>query len=246
MKRELIGGIHAIAALIEHAPERIIRIWAKPSTGRSDQVLAKARDLGVAVELCDESALNRRLPDVVHQGLVAEFSPQTPMDEGALIERVGQIDNPLVVMLDGVQDPHNLGAILRSAAASGAAAVVTTKDRASGLTPAARKASAGASEWLPMAVVTNLSRTLNKLKEAELWSIGLDMAADESVFSQAVDDWLAGPLVWVVGSEGQGLRPLTAKHCDKLVHIPMPGAMESLNVSVAAAVALFSVVRVRS
>lgn len=245
MKRELIGGIHAIEALIEHAPERIIRLWAKPGAGRVDEVVAAARGSGIAVESCDEAALDRRLPDVVHQGLVAEFTPKPPWDEHALVEQVSQADAPLVVMLDGVQDPHNLGAILRSAAACGALAVVTTKDRASGLTPAARKASAGASEWLPTAVVTNLSRTLETLKKAGLWSIGLEMSAGESMFSEAVDDWLAGPVVLVVGSEGQGLRKLTAQHCDRLVHIPMPGAMESLNVSVAAAVALFSVVRAR-
>ncbi len=246
MRRELIGGVHAVEALLEHAPERVIRLWVKAGATRLDTLVTQAQSAGIPIEACADGALDRRLPNTAHQGVVAEFTPQAPLDEGRLLERIEQTAVPLVIALDGVQDPNNLGAILRSAAASGASAVVTAKDRACGLTPAARKASAGASEWLPLAVVTNLARTLERLKTAGLWSIGLEMGADESIFDDAVDEWLVGPVVWVVGSESDGLRTLTAQRCDRRVHIPMPGPMESLNVSVAAAVALFSTVRARA
>jgi len=246
MKRELMGGINAVEALLEHAPERVVRLWVKDTNPRLDVLRQKARQWGVAIEISDDRALDRRLPDFAHQGVIAEFQAQAPLDEHQLLELVAGIDNPLILVLDGVQDPHNLGACLRSAAAAGASVVVITKDRAASLTPAARKASAGASEVMPLAVVTNLARTLDALKQANLWTIGLDMAATESLFSPQVDEWLAGGIVVVLGGEGAGLRRLTAERCDKLVSIPMAKDTESLNVSVASAIALFSVVRVRT
>lgn len=245
MKRELMGGINAVEVLLTRSPERVVRIWMKPGNARLSALWDQAKDLGVGVEMADERALSRRLADVPHQGVVAEFYAQAPIDEHELCALVEKHPQPLVLVLDEVQDPHNLGACIRSAAAAGAVAVVTTKDRASGLTPAARKASAGASEWLPLAVVTNLARTLDQLKESGLWTVGLVMDEGESLFSPDVSKWLEGGVVLVVGGEGQGLRRLTAERCDRLVSIPMPGETESLNVSVAAAIALFSVVRAR-
>ncbi len=246
MKRELMGGINAVEALLQRSPERMVRLWVKPDqNARLSALWDQAKALGVPVEVADDRALSRRLSDIPHQGVVAEFQPQAAIDEHALNELVANHPNPLLLVLDEVQDPHNLGACIRSAAAAGALAVVTTKDRASGLTAAARKASAGASEWLPLAVVTNLARALDQLKEAGLWTVGLVMAEGESLFSPDISKWFESGVVLVVGGEGKGLRRLTAERCDRLVSIPMPGETESLNVSVAAAIALFSVVRAR-
>lgn len=245
MKRELMGGINAVEALIEQAPQTVVRIWVKSGNARLDALRKKANDLGIAVESADERSLDRRLPDVAHQGVVAEFQARPAVTEHELFELIEQAHNPLLLVLDGVQDPNNLGACMRSAAAAGALAVVIPKDRASGLTPAARKASAGASEMIPLAVVTNLSRTLTALQQANIWTVGLAMEGEMSLFSSDMDDWFRGGLAIVMGGEGAGLRRLTSQHCDRLVHIPMPGPTESLNVSVAAAVALFSVVRAR-
>lgn len=246
MKRELMGGINAVEALMEQAPQTIVRIWLKSGSARLDALRKKAADLGIPVETADERSLDKRLPDVAHQGVVAEFQARPPMTEHELFDLIERTPNPLILVLDGVQDPNNLGACMRSAAAAGAVAVVVPKDRATGLTPAARKASAGASEMIPLAAVTNLARTLTALQQANLWTVGLVMDAELSLFSSDMDDWFRGGLAIVMGGEGAGLRRLTAQHCDRLVHIPMPGATESLNVSVAAAVALFSVVRARS
>lgn len=246
MKRDLMGGINAVEALLQRSPERVVRLWIKPDqSARLGALWDHAKSLGVPIEVADDRALSRRLKDIPHQGVVAEFQAQAPIDEHALSRLVDQHPNPLVLVLDEVQDPHNLGACIRSAAAAGAVAVVTTKDRASGLTPAARKASAGASEWLPLAVVTNLARTLDQLKDAGLWTVGLVMEEGQSLFAAEISKWFEGGVVLVVGGEGKGLRRLTAERCDRLVSIPMPGETESLNVSVAAAIALFSVVRAR-
>ncbi len=144
-------------------------------------------------------------------------------------------------MLDGVQDPHNLGACLRSADAAGVAAVIVPRDRAAGLTPVVRKVAAGAAETVPLVAVVNLARTLRELKERGIWLVGTDDAADKTLY----DADLTGPLALVMGSEGEGMRRLTRECCDQLVSIPMAGAVESLNVSVAAGVVLFEAVRQR-
>ncbi len=245
MKRELMGGIHAVEALLEQAPQTIVRIWVKAGSARLDAIIAKAGHLGIAVETADERSLDRRLPNITHQGVVAEFHARPAIEEHELLELAETAEAPLILVLDGVQDPNNLGACLRSAAAAGALAVVIPKDRASGLTPAARKASAGASEMVPLAMVTNLSRTLMALQKANIWTVGLTMDAEMSLFSPEMDDWFRGGVALVMGGEGAGLRRLTSEHCDRLVSIPMPGPIESLNVSVAAAVGLFTAVRAR-
>lgn len=245
MKRELMCGINAVETLLQQAPERVIRVWLKSGNSRLEQLKSLATQLGIAVEVSSDASLSAQLPDVPHQGVIAEFKPRPAIGEDALLDLVSNADNPVVLVLDGVQDPHNLGACLRSAAAAGVLAVVTTKDKAVGLTPAARKSSAGASELIPLAVVTNLVRTLKALQEAGLWVLGLDMDQPHSLFAPETDQWLAGPTALVMGGEGEGMRRLTEKTCDRLVSIPMPGGMESLNVSVAASIVLFSMVRAR-
>lgn len=241
MKRELAMGVNAVDGLLDHAPERIVRVWIKRSGTRLEILAARLKAQGVAVEIADDRALERLSDGVRHQGVIAEFKAREPIDENQLFDLIEATEVPLLLVLDGVQDPHNLGACLRSAAAAGAVAVVIPKDRAVGLTPAARRAAAGAAELMPVAMVTNLARTLSKLADLGLWRVGLDGAAGQSLFE--VD--LAGPLALVMGSEDKGLRRLTGENCDVLAHIPMPGSIESLNVSVAAGVGLFAAVRVR-
>ena len=165
------------------------------------------------------------------------------MGEGALDELLDRATAPpLLLVLDGVQDPHNLGACLRTADAAGASAVIVPRDRAAGLTPTVRKVASGAAETMPLIQVVNLARTLRWLKEREIWIVGADDQAPKSLF----ETHLTGALALVLGAEGAGLRRLTRENCDLLVAIPMAGAVESLNVSVAAGVLLFEAARQRS
>ena len=243
MKRELAMGIHAVEALISTSPERLVRVWISKSSKSADKIEKSLRDMGVPIERVEASVLDRRAAGVRHQGVIAEFVPSAPIDLRELQDLLAAAeDQPLVLVLDGVTDPHNLGACMRSAAAAGALAVVVPKDRAAGLTPVARRAAAGAAERLPLAVVTNLARSLGALGEHGLWRIGLTGSAEHSLYQCD----LRGPIALVLGSEDRGLRRLTRENCDQLAHIPMPGAMESLNVSVAAGVALFEAVRARA
>lgn len=241
MKRELSMGVHAVSGLLEAAPERIVRAWLNPSSDRLKQLGQALAAAGIAVETCDSRALDRRSGGVRHQGVVAEFQPREPLDENGLLELLDQAEQPLLLVLDGVSDPHNLGACIRSAAAAGASAVVVPKNRAAGLTPVTRRAAAGATERIVLAVVTNLARTLRMIGDKGLWRVGLAGDATASLYQAD----LAGAAALVMGGEERGLRRLTREQCDQLVRIPMPGAVESLNVSVAAGVALFEAVRAR-
>lgn len=242
MKRELALGFHSVEALLENAPDRLVRAWLNKTSKATENIAVKLEALGVPVEWVDAAALERRGQGVRHQGVIAEFVPRAPIDLHDLETLLAEHENPLLLVLDGVTDPHNLGACMRSAAAAGALAVIVPKDRAAGLTPVARRAAAGAAEQLPLAVVTNLARALARLAEVGLWRIGLSGSSQHSLYEAD----LRGPVALVLGSEGGGLRRLTRESCDELVRIPMPGAMESLNVSVAAGIALFEAVRARS
>ena len=186
--------------------------------------------------------LQARLGDVAHQGVAAEIVPLTPWTEDELLGALATTSAPLLLALDGVQDPHNLGACLRTADACGALAVIVPRDRAAQLNATVRKVAAGAAETTPVVAVTNLVRTLKLLKEADLWVVGADAAADKD--AGQVD--LKGGVVLVLGAEGSGLRHLTQQNCDFLVRLPQLGAVESLNVSVAAGMLLYEAVRQRS
>jgi len=195
----------------------------------------------VMLERVEMHALRQQLGDVAHQGVAAEITPLPPWSEDGLLDALQSAQAPLLLALDGVQDPHNLGACLRTADACGALAVIVPRDRAAQLTPAVRKVAAGAAETTPVVVVTNLVRTLKLLKEAGLWIVGADAAAEKA--ARQVD--LRGPVVLVLGAEGTGLRQLTRQNCDFLVHLPQRGTVESLNVSVAAAMLLYEALRQR-
>jgi 23S rRNA (guanosine2251-2'-O)-methyltransferase len=210
--------------------------------GRLAEIRALAARSGIQVTTVDAAVLDKLAEGGRHQGVLAEVvarsgDPETQLEE-ALEAASGP---PLLLVLDGVQDPHNLGACLRSADAAGVAAVIVPRDRAAGLTPVVRKVAAGAAETVPLVSVVNLARTIRELKERGIWLTGTDDSADKSLYD--VD--LKGPLAIVMGSEGEGMRRLTRECCDQLVSIPMGGAVESLNVSVAAGVVLFEAVRQR-
>jgi 23S rRNA (guanosine2251-2'-O)-methyltransferase len=241
---ETIYGMHAVRAMLERHPERVLRVRIAEQRGdaKVQTVLELAQRHHRPVERSDAHELKRLLGDVAHQGVAAEVAPLPPWSEDDLVEALATAKAPLVLVLDGVQDPHNLGACLRTADACGALAVVVPRDRAAQRTPAARKVAAGAAESTPVVAVTNLARTLKLLKEAGLWVVGADAGAAQ--LAREVD--MKGPLVLVLGAEGAGLRQLTRQNCDFMVRLPDLGAVESLNVSVAAGMLLYEALRQRT
>jgi 23S rRNA (guanosine2251-2'-O)-methyltransferase len=243
-KIEAVYGLHAVRALLLRHPQRVVRVLLQ--RGRQDERVREieqlAREGGRAVERIDGERLAARLGPAAHQGVVAEVLALAPWSEEQLLGALAQAAAPLLLALDGVQDPHNLGACLRSADACGALAVIVPRDRAAPLNATARKVAAGAAESTPVAVVTNLARTLRLLKDAGLWIVGAEAGAARR--AQDVD--LTGGRVLVLGAEGAGMRQLTRRHCDWLVALPGLGAVESLNVSVAAGMLLYEALRQRS
>ncbi len=242
MKREHTGGINAVEALIARSPERVLQLWASSGNPRVQALIERAKAAGIPVQAARPNSLDKLAGGETHQGVVAEFRPVEPMTEAeldALVESRGP--ELLLLALDQVQDPHNLGACLRSAAAASVDAVLVPRDRSAPLSPAARRAAAGAAEVVPLVEVANLARALEHIKQAGVWAVGLAGEARVSLY----DTDLKGPRIVVLGSEERGLRRLTAERCDELARIPMPGTMESLNVSVATGIALFEAVRQR-
>jgi 23S rRNA (guanosine2251-2'-O)-methyltransferase len=244
-KRNFVYGLHAINAVLERAPERLLELWmAQPrDDARTRELRERAEAAGVRVQTVGGEALAKLVGEVAHQGAVAAVRPLKGWDEHDLIAALSQItEDPLLLVLDGVTDPHNLGACLRTADAVGAHAVLIPKDRAAAVDGVVRKVAAGAAEFVPVASVTNLARTLDMLKDRGIWVVGTDGEALQTLY--AAD--LKRPLALVLGAEGDGMRRLTRERCDFLVRIPMAGQVESLNVSVAAGVALFEARRQRA
>ncbi|HEX5648306.1 MAG TPA: 23S rRNA (guanosine(2251)-2'-O)-methyltransferase RlmB [Steroidobacteraceae bacterium] len=239
-------GIHAVRALLTRHPHRVRQLWlgeGRESAARLQELRELALAAGVTTHAAGADELDRLTGGERHQGAVVDVIPRAGDPETQLEEALEALgDTPgLLLVLDGVTDPHNLGACLRSADAAGVAAVIVPRDRAAGLTPVVRKVAAGAADNVPLIAVVNLARTLRELKERGLWLVGAADEAQRTVYD--VD--LTGPTVLVMGSEGEGMRRLTREACDELVSIPMAGAVESLNVSVATGVALFEAVRQR-
>ena len=238
-------GIHSVRVLLSRHPQRVRRILLAGGrdAGRLAELRSLAQRAGIQVSTADDATLDKLAEGERHQGVVAEVLPRAGDPETQLEEALEAAGSaPLLLVLDGVQDPHNLGACMRSADAAGVAAVIVPRDRAAGLTPVVRKVAAGAAETVPLVAVVNLARTLRDLKERGIWLVGTDDAADKTLY----DADLKGPVALVMGSEGEGMRRLTRECCDQLVSIPMAGAVESLNVSVATGVVLFEAVRQRS
>ena len=238
-----VYGLHAVRALLARDPARVRRVSLQRGRDdpRSREIETLARAAGVMVERVDGELLKRWVGDVVHQGVVAQVEPLKSWVEEDLIAALAGRPDPLVLVLDSVTDPHNLGACLRTADACGALAVVVPRDRAAGVNPTVRKVAAGAAETTPVVTVTNLVRTLKLLKDAGLWVVGAD--AEGEKLSYEAD--LKGPLALVLGAEGAGLRELTRKTCDFLVRLPQLGSVESLNVSVATGMLLYEALRQR-
>jgi len=240
---EKVYGVHAVAALLQHHPRRVKRLWL--AEGRQEARLAelveRARQARIPVESQERKVLDE-WAEGVHQGVVAEVSPSQVWGENMLDELLERCEGPpLLLVLDGVTDPHNLGACLRSADAAGALAVIVPKDKSATLNATVRKVACGAAEVIPLVAVTNLARTLEKLRQRGLWTVGTAGEAEQTLYQ--VD--MRGPSVVVMGAEGRGMRRLTREHCDYLVKLPMAGSVSSLNVSVATGICLFEAVRQR-
>lgn len=239
-----IGGIHAVAALIDNDPTALLELMIarEARNPRLDELQAQARSAGVAVQRTPRATLDRLGEGVRHQDVLAKVRERPAPDERDLpdmVERAG--NSALFLVLDGVTDPHNLGACLRSAAAADVTAVVVPKDHSAPLNAAARKAAAGGAEIVPLVRVTNLARAMDVLKQAGVWLVGLAGEAADELYARD----LRGPLALVLGAEGEGMRRLTGERCDYLARIPISARMESLNVSVAAGVCLFEARRQR-
>ncbi len=239
-----IAGINAVVAALEHDIDHVseVLIEAGGKNPRLTEIEETARRHEISVRRVALQALDGVAGGLRHQGVIARYLAPKRVEENelpALIDAAG--GKALLLVLDGVQDPHNLGACLRSAAAAAVTAVVIPKDKAAPINATVRKTSAGAADRIPVISVTNLARTLRTIKEAGVWVYGLDGEAPATIHSLE----LTGNVALVLGSEGEGMRRLTRENCDALVKIPMPGTMESLNVSVAAGVALFEAVRQR-
>ena len=241
---QTVYGLHAVRAALLRHPERvgIVRIAEGRDDVRMREIDQLARKNGRRVERVAPGKLKQIAGEVAHQGVLADVEPMRPWTEDDLLEATAGAASPLLLVLDGVQDPHNLGACLRTADACGALAVVVPRDRAAQLNPTARKVAAGAAETTPVVAVTNLVRMLKLLKDANVWSVGADASAEQP--ASAAD--LKGGVALVLGAEGAGLRQLTRQNCDFLVSLPQLGAVESLNVSVAAGMLLYEAVRQRN
>ncbi|TIH09956.1 23S rRNA (guanosine(2251)-2'-O)-methyltransferase RlmB [Pseudomonas leptonychotis] len=240
---EKIYGVHAVEALLRHHPKRVKQVWL--AEGRNDPrvqvLLALAADARVSVGQCERREMDSWV-EGVHQGVVADVSPSQVWGEAMLEELLDRSEGaPLILVLDGVTDPHNLGACLRTADAAGALAVIVPKDKSATLNATVRKVACGAAEVIPLVAVTNLARSLEKLQQRGLWVVGTAGEAEMEVY----DHDLTGPTVLIMGAEGKGMRRLTREHCDYLVKLPMAGSVSSLNVSVATGVCLFEALRQR-
>ena len=244
MSETWIIGINPVEGALANDPSRVREVLIEQGARnpRLASISDEARRLGVRVHARPRAMLDKVAGDARHQGVVAAYEAPPPLsdhDLPGLVERAGA--NAFFLVLDGVTDPHNLGACLRSAAAAGVTAVIVPRDRAVGITPVVRRASAGEADRVPLVAATNLSRALRSLKDAGVWLTGLAGDAEKSLYE--LD--LKGPLALVLGSEGEGMRRLTREACDHVAKIPMPGVAESLNVSVAAGIVLFEAVRQR-
>jgi 23S rRNA (guanosine2251-2'-O)-methyltransferase len=243
-KPQLIFGIHAVLSAMRTNPAKVqeVRVDRSRRDVRANELRALAASFAIVVREVDAATLNELAPGQRHQGAAAYYHGAPIIDENELTALMAASARPLLLVLDGITDPHNLGAILRTAEAAGVSAVVAPRDRAAHINATVRKVACGAAERTRFVQVTNLARTLRALKKRGLWLIGTDAAAAQSLY----DLDLTRPLALLMGAEGTGLRRLTRELCDFLVHIPMAGAAQSLNVSVAAGVCLFEATRQRN
>ncbi|WP_417517712.1 23S rRNA (guanosine(2251)-2'-O)-methyltransferase RlmB [Marinobacter sp.] len=243
MSEEFVFGWHAVEAVLKREPGRLQQVWIQ--TGRQDKRVKTITDtldeLGVKWGVVHRRELDERVGGV-HQGVVAAVSESREWTEDDLLARLAVSDRPpFLLVLDGVTDPHNLGACMRTCDAAGVQAVIVPKDKSASLTAVARKVACGAAETVPFVRVTNLARFLRTLKDQGVWLIGTAGEAEATLFQAD----FKGPVALVMGAEGKGMRRLTREHCDQLINIPMLGHVDSLNVSVATGVCLYEALRQR-
>lgn len=240
----MLFGMHAVEAVITRQPERFIEIYALK--GRQDErvtsIVNIARKQGISVQFMTRNVLDNKAGENNHQGIMARVKPAAQLDEADLAELITHSKKPpFILILDGVTDPHNLGACMRSAEAAGVTAIVVPKDNSSKITPVVQKVASGAAEMVPFIQVTNLARTMRYLRDEGIWVFGTAGETEQTLF----DTTFKGPIAIAMGAEGTGLRRLTREHCDELIKIPMAGTVSSLNVSVATGICLFEVIRQR-
>jgi len=247
MAKTIIYGIHAVESALRNDPENIGTLWIdkRARNDRMRPLLALIEESGLKTASADPDQLNKLASTSRHQGVVAEYYRAQDYSENDLYDLLDTLDaagtTPFLLILDGVTDPHNLGACLRTADGAGIQAVIAPKDNAVGVNPTVRKVASGAAESMPFIPVTNLARTMDTLKERGIWLTGTSDKAPQTLYQAD----LKGPMALVMGAEGTGIRRLTEERCDFLVSIPMFGQVSSLNVSVATGVCLYEAVRQR-
>ncbi|MEO5574402.1 MAG: 23S rRNA (guanosine(2251)-2'-O)-methyltransferase RlmB [Gammaproteobacteria bacterium] len=243
-RQHLIHGIHAVLAALNLHENSVHEVWVDSARRdvRLTQLSEAARHANIKLHAVAQRELDELAPGARHQGVIARCKALPVYNESDLLALLEHLGEPaFLLVLDGVQDPHNLGACLRSADAAGVHAVVVPRDRAAPITAVVHKVASGAVEAVPFFQVTNLARTLRELQGTGVWLVGMAGEAQDTLYEAD----LSGPLALVLGGEGEGLRRLTREHCDSLVRIPMMGTVESLNVSVATGICLFEAVRQR-
>ncbi|EJL6735427.1 23S rRNA (guanosine(2251)-2'-O)-methyltransferase RlmB [Vibrio alginolyticus] len=243
MSNEFIYGIHAVKAVLEREPERFIEAYVLKGR-QDDRLMPILNDLqvcGVSIQQMTRKTLDDKARGTNHQGIIARVKPAKQLNENDIDDILAKHESPLLLVLDGVTDPHNLGACLRNADAAGAAAIIVPKDRSAPMNATVSKVACGAAEVVPLIRVTNLARTMRTLQEKGIWFVGTAGEATHDIYQAK----LTGPLAIVMGAEGDGMRRLTRETCDDLIKIPMAGSVSSLNVSVASGICLFEAVRQR-
>ncbi len=241
-KQNKVFGLHALESVLTHQPEELVScliLNSKREEKRVQRILALADAVPLEITWVEKEELEKQSPGAKHQGVMGVLKAHATQDQHALVRHLEALDSAKLLVLDSVQDPHNLGACIRSAAAAGFDAVVVPKDRAVGLTATVRKVASGATELVPLYQVTNLARTLRALKKLDIWVVGLALNGVQSLY----DIDLPASVAVVLGGEAKGLRPVVREECDFLVRIPMATSLQSLNVSVAAGVTMFEIKR---
>ncbi len=236
---EIIYGIHAVEAALRNQPENVLQVFVQQSRddNRIKKILDIAKNSGISLQSISNEKLKEKCPKARHQGVLAEIRHN--LFNTVSLDDILEKKSVLLLVLDEVQDPHNIGACLRTADAVGVDAVIVSKNRSPALTPVMRNVASGAAETVPYIMVSNIARTLEKIKDSNVWVMGTSDDTKKTLYDANANQRLA----LVMGSEGKGMRRLTRETCDELVSIPMQGSVESLNISVASAVCLYEIRR---
>ncbi|WP_138496059.1 23S rRNA (guanosine(2251)-2'-O)-methyltransferase RlmB [Paenibacillus pinistramenti] len=244
-QQEWIGGKHSLLEALR-AGRTINKIWIAEGAQKhlTAPIIAEAKKLGIITQTVDKRRLDQMVPDLQHQGVVAQVAPYAYVEVEDLLDAASKSGRPpFLLLLDEIEDPHNLGSILRTAECTGVHGVIIPKRRSASITATVSKTSAGAVEYVPVARVTNLAQTIDQLKEAGVWVVGTDVEAHEGIYDTNI---FTGPVAVVIGNENKGMGRLIKEKCDVLVKLPMAGQLNSLNASVAAGVVMYEVLRRRA